>query len=440
MNTTATQFITHPAKGWQQELNKISAKYLVIGTTIAVILNPIFGIVDYLTLNREWQHFMTIRIFVTLILLTFLVKRSFIHQKPQLAGFLILLSVITQDAYFYSKATPDIIESLSLSYMADFVGASMVLLWNPVLAIIFILMFTAINLIFLLQYSTMPPGEFLSSGGLLVLAGALFGMVMIVFRYQSVKSMIVSKIELIRNNEWMAVQNEIIEEKSAALQQSNNRLKEFAYIVSHDLKAPLRGVRNIASWIREDCGNSLNEHGVTHLKLMEKQILKMENLIRAVLEYSKTGASKNNSEWINLDEMIKDVIEMVEVDNRTHFSLKTELVQIKGTRIVISQVLQNLLSNSIKHNDKALKVVDIEIREEAEQIYFLVSDNGPGIDPRDHSKIFDLFQTLRNTTDYESTGIGLPVAKKMIEEAGGNLWLDSTPGNGSKFQFTIPKS
>ncbi|MDQ3051263.1 MAG: ATP-binding protein [Bacteroidota bacterium] len=440
MNTTTTQFITHPVYGWQQELNKLSAKYLVIGTTIAVILNPVFGIVDYLTMTNEWQHFMMIRICVTLILSAFLVKRSFIHQHPQVAGFLILLSVTSQDAYIYSKATPDIIESLSLSYMADFVGASMVLLWSPVLAIIFILLFVAINLVFLLQNSAMPPNEFLSSGGLLVLAGALFGMVMIVFRYQSVKSMIVSKMELVRNNEWMAVQNEIIEEKSAALQQSNNRLKEFAYIVSHDLKAPLRGVRNIASWIREDCGNSLNEHGVTHLKLMEKQILKMENLIRAVLEYSKTGISKNNSEWINIDEMIKDVIEMVEVDNRTQFSLKTELVQIKGIRIVISQVLQNLLSNSVKHNDKTLKVVDIEVREEEEQFYFLVADNGPGIDPRDHNKIFDLFQTLRNTTDYESSGIGLPVAKKMIEEAGGKLWLDSTPGNGSKFQFTIPKS
>jgi len=288
--------------------------------------------------------------------------------------------------------------------------------------------------------SDMALNEFLSGGGMLVLSGAVFSMAMVVFRYHSARSMIISRLELVRNNEWMAVQNEIIEEKSSALQKSNNRLKEFAYIVSHDLKAPLRGIRNIASWIREDCGNSLNEEGITHLKLMEKQIQKMENLIKAVLEYSKTGVSKQNAEWINLDELIRDVIEMVEVDKHTNFKIHTELVQIQGTRIVISQVLQNLLSNSIKHNDKTIREVNIEVMEDQSRFHFIVADNGPGIDPRDHQRIFDLFQTLGNNNDYESTGIGLPVAKKMIEEAGGEMWLESQTGEGSRFHFSLPKT
>ncbi len=439
MNKTSTNSLSFPGIGWQFELDKISAKYLRIGTLIAIFLNPIFGIVDYISLCDQWQHFMVIRVIITMFLLFVLLHRSFIPKHPEVAGFVVMLSIIIQDAYFYSLATEEVIETLSLSYMADFVGASMVLLWSPVMAIIFLLIFIAVNLLFYLSNSTLDPDMFLSGGGLLVLAGAVFGMAMIVFRYHSVKTMIVSKLELIKNNEWMAVQNEIIEEKSAALQISNNRLKEFAYIVSHDLKAPLRGVRNIASWIREDCGNTMNEDGITHLKLMEKQILKMENLIRAVLEYSKTGVSKSNSEWINLDEMIQNVIEMVEIDNRTKFEIKSEIIEIKGTRIVISQVLQNLLSNSIKHNDKQQRNVAIEVNEDAEHFYFVVADNGPGIDPKDHQKIFDLFETLRNSNDYESTGIGLPVAKKMIEEAGGNLWLESQPGNGSRFHFSLPK-
>lgn len=439
MNKNNTHTIANRNKGWHSELDKISAKYLRIGTLIAIVLNPVFGIVDYLTLNDQWQQFIIIRGMVTIFLLVILFNKKFISQRPQETGFVVLLAVVTQDAYFYSNATATAIETLSLSYMADFVGASMVLLWSPVMAVIFLLTFIAINLIFFLENSTLAPDVFLSGGGLLVFSGAIFGMAMVVFRYQSVKTMIISKLELIRNNEWMAVQNEIIEEKSAALQKSNNRLKEFAYIVSHDLKAPLRGVRNIASWIREDCGNSLNENGITHLKLMEKQILKMENLIKAVLEYSKTGVSKTNSEWINLDEMIKNVIEMVEIDNRTSFEIRSEIVEIKGTRIVISQVLQNLLSNSIKHNDKQFRKVSIEVNEDAEHFYFVVGDNGPGIELKDHQKIFDLFQTLRNTADYDSTGIGLPVAKKMIEEAGGNLWLESHPGNGSRFHFSLPK-
>jgi len=439
LNTASSTSNVPTDFGWKLELNKISAKYLTIGTWIAIVLNPIFGLVDYLALHDHWQQFMVIRVVVALVLLCCLLKRSFIQTNPNIAGFFILFCVTTQDAYFYSQATPGVIEAFSLSYMADFVGASMVLLWSPLMAVVFLLTFITVNIFFFIQNSSMPADQFLSAGGLLVLAGSVFGMVMIVFRHQSIKTMIISKLELIKSNEWMAVQKEIIEEKSAALQKSNNRLKEFAYIVSHDLKAPLRGVRNIASWIREDCGNSLNDEGITHLKLMEKQILKMENLIKAILEYSKTGASKLNSEWINLDEMIKDVIEMVEIDNRTRFQLKSEVIEIKGTRIVISQVLQNLLSNSIKHNDKQLREVDIEVREDDGHFYFVVADNGPGIDPKDHQKIFDLFQTLRNSSDYESTGIGLPVAKKMIEEAGGELWLDSEPGHGSRFHFSVPK-
>ncbi len=439
MNATATPLMNSFDIGWRYELSKIGARYLTIGTAIAIFLNPIFGIVDYFVMHEKWQQFMVIRIAVTAILLFVILRRSFVLSKTHYAGFIILTCFITQDAYFYSFANPENIQQLSLSYLADFVGASMVLLWNPLIAGIFLLFFIAINLYSFNQNSMMAPNEFLSDGGLLVLAGAVFAMAMIVFRYHSVKAMVISKLELIKSNEWMAVQNEIIEEKSTALQKSNNRLKEFAYIVSHDLKAPLRGVRNIASWIREDCGNTLNAEGLTHLKLMEKQIIKMENLIKAVLEYSKTGVVKSNSEWIDLDDMIKGVIEMVEIDNRSKFKIHTDLVQIKGSRIVISQVLQNLLSNSIKHNDKQLREVDIAVKEDDSHFYFSVSDNGPGIHATDHQKIFDLFQTLRNSNDYESTGIGLPVAKKMIEEAGGNLWLDSAPGQGSSFHFSVPK-
>ena len=192
-------------------------------------------------------------------------------------------------------------------------------------------------------------------------------------------------------------------------------------------------------WIHEDCGNSLNDTGITHLRLMDKQIQKMENLIKSVLEYSKSGVLRQHYEWINLDELIKDVIQMVEVDNRTNFQVKSQLLQIRGTRIVLSQVLQNLLSNSIKHNDKMMREVSIEVEENERVFHFVVADNGPGIDPKHHQKIFDLFQTLSSSNDYESTGIGLPVAKKMIEEAGGELWLESQTGQGSRFHFSIPK-
>lgn len=423
---------------WQDEMNQILAKYITIGTLVAIILNPVFGLVDFFTLHDKWITFMVIRLSVTAILVSCLLYKPLLKFNPQLAGFIILSSVVTQDAYFYSLSTPEIIQQVSLAYIADFVGASMVLMWSPTYAIAFMIYFIISNVFFFMMNSSIPVNEFLAEGGLLVLAGAVFSMAMVVFRYHSVKAMIISKLELIKNNEWMVVQNEIIEEKSKELQKSNNRLKEFAYIVSHDLKSPLRGIRNIASWIKEDCSETINDDGKMHIQLMDKQIVKMENLIKAILEYSKTGSSKLNSEWINLDEMIKDVIEMVEVDTRTKFTINAHVPQIKGTRIVISQVLQNLLSNSIKHNNKTIREVEIDIRANDEFLQFMVSDNGPGIDPKDHAKIFDLFQTLRDESTFENTGIGLPVAKKMIEEEGGNMWLESVPGQGSRFYFSLP--
>jgi signal transduction histidine kinase len=313
-------------------------------------------------------------------------------------------------------------------------------MWSAPFAIVFMCYFILVNFFFFTLHSSLPVEQFLSEGGLLVLAGALFSMAMVVFRYHAVKGMLISKLDLIKSNEWMALQNEIIEQKSMELQKSNSRLKEFAYIVSHDLKSPLRGIRNIASWIKEDSISTLNQEGVNHLKLMDKQILKMENLIKAILEYSQTGAAKSKIEWINLDDLIKDVIEMVEIDNRTNFKINAHIPQIKGTRIVISQVLQNLLTNSIKHNDKSLREVEIDIRSGNGYFQFMVADNGPGIESKDHSKIFDLFQTLRDETSFENTGIGLPVAKKMVEEEGGNMWLESTPGKGSRFYFSLPSN
>ncbi len=438
MNRTLVPDLNPEPYSWQGEMNKIIARYLTIGTIIAIVLNPLFGVVDFLAMHAQWQQFMIIRVLVTLFMIGCLIYKPLMKYNPQLYGFAVLSSVVTQDAYFYSFANTEIIQQLSLAYMADFVGASMVLMWSPIYATVFLIYFIVVNVFFYFMNSSMPLNDFLADGGLLVLAGALFAMAMIVFRYHSVKAMVVSKLELIKSNEWMAVQNEIIEEKSSELQKSNNRLKEFAYIVSHDLKAPLRGIRNIASWIREDSGETLNEEGNGHLKLMDKQIVKMENLIIAILEYSKTGSAKASIEWINLDELIKDVIETVEIDSRTNFKINAHIPKIQGARIVISQVLQNLLTNSIKHNDKSIREVEIEVNSNGDFFQFMVADNGPGIDEKDHSRIFDLFQTLREESTFESTGIGLPVAKKMVEEAGGNMWLESAPGKGSRFYFSLP--
>lgn len=423
---------------WQPEMNRIMAKYLMTGTIIALVLNPIFGLVDFYTAETRMIEFMTIRTSVTVLLLWMVVNGKLIREQPLKAGLIVLSALVAQDGWFFSGTPRESLQQVSLAYLVDFVGAGMVLLWTPVIAVAFVACFISVMYLFYSMNSEIPFSDFMVEGGLLVLAAVLFSMAMIVFRHQSVKSMLISRLELIKSNEWMAVQNEIIEEKSAELQKSNNRLTEFAYIVSHDLKAPLRGIKNIAMWIREDCAGTLNDTALTHMALMDKQIIKMENLIKAVLEYSKTGTRRGNVEWIHLDSLIKDVIEMVDMDANTRFTISTKVPELKGTKIVISQVLQNLISNSVKHNKNEKKKVEIEVVETDGMARFMVADNGPGIAAIDQERIFDLFQNLRNSVDYDSSGIGLSVARKMIEENGGRMWLESEQGRGAKFYFTVP--
>ncbi len=425
--------------GWKQELNKIQSRYLFIGSFIAVLLNPVFGLIDYISLHDMWSELMVIRVTVAFFVLFSILYKPWINNNPGITGFVILMVITSQDAYIFSYSTLDNIHNNALSYLVDFVGASMVLLWNLPLAIVYFVCLLTVNAVFFAVNSPLPLEEFMADGGLLVLAGSVFSLAMIVFRYNSVKSMLISKMELVKTNEWMAVQNEIIEQKSSELQRSNSRLKEFAYIVSHDLKTPLRGIKNIAQWIREDCSDTLSSEGQSHLRLIDKQIVKMENLILGVLEYSKSGHVNAKTEWIRIDDLIHEIIETVDVDKKVLFNIQSEVPELAGTRIVISQVLQNLLSNSIKHNHNQDKSVTVEVKEIDDQVQFMIADNGPGIARDDQSKIFDLFQTLSGIDNYENSGIGLPVAKKMIEESGGHMWVESLPGKGAAFYFTLPK-
>jgi len=135
--------------------------------------------------------------------------------------------------------------------------------------------------------------------------------------------------------------------------------------------------------------------------------------------------------------LIQEVIETVDVGRKTKFMVKSSVPVIKSTRLVVGQVLQNLLSNSIKHNDKQRAEVIISVSEEDGYVRFSISDNGPGIAPCDQSKVFRLFQTL-GESGYESSGVGLPVAKKMVEDSGGSIWIESERGCGAVFHFTLP--
>jgi two-component system sensor kinase FixL len=205
-------------------------------------------------------------------------------------------------------------------------------------------------------------------------------------------------------------------------------LKDFAYIVSHDLKAPLRAIGSISQWIHADYADKLDEDGKMQLDLLLSRVHRMQNLIEGVLAYSRVTRVKEEKEQVDLNKLVKDAIEMVAASGKfyDYSRSKPALCFIGPTRLL--QVFENLISNAIKYNDKEAGEINIRCGDAGHAWSISISDNGPGIEEKYFEKIFQIFQTLKARDEYESTGIGLTIVKKMIEANGGTIKVvGSTP-------------
>jgi light-regulated signal transduction histidine kinase (bacteriophytochrome) len=224
------------------------------------------------------------------------------------------------------------------------------------------------------------------------------------------------------------------------LEQKNQELKEFAYIVSHDLKAPLRGVKVIADWIAQDYGDKLDDDGKEQINLLVSRVDRMRDLIDGVLQYSRIGRAEEKNSDVNLNHLVTEIIDGIAPPEtlRIHVEEDLPVVHCEPTRIM--QVLQNLISNAVKYMDKPEGRITIGCEDQGTCWRFGVSDNGPGIDSQYFESIFRMFQTLAPRDQFESTGVGLAVVKRIVEMYGGSIWVESTVGQGSTFYFTLPKA
>ncbi len=224
------------------------------------------------------------------------------------------------------------------------------------------------------------------------------------------------------------------------LENINRELNDFAYIVSHDLKAPLRAIGSLVDWLVTDYGDKLGAEGNEMLQVLLGRTKRMHQLIDGVLRYSRIGRTKEDEVPIDLAKMVPEVIDMIDPPKHIAVNIETGLPTIMGEETRIQQVFQNLLGNAVKFNDKPQGEIRVCSVRENGHWKFCISDNGPGIDEKHHKKIFQIFQTLSPRDEFESTGIGLTIVKKIIELHGGQIWVESSVGQGTRFFFTLPSN
>jgi signal transduction histidine kinase len=228
-------------------------------------------------------------------------------------------------------------------------------------------------------------------------------------------------------------------ETMARLGAVNAELTDFAYVVSHDLKAPLRGIRTLADWLATDYGDELDEDGKEKLTLLGRRAELMHGLIEGVLQYSRIGRVTEEAAPIDLNTLVAEVIDMLAPPSHIEIVTTNELPTIEADRTRITQIFENLLSNAVKYMDKPHGLIAITCESEGSFWKFSVSDNGPGIEEKYFERVFRIFQTLTSRDEFESTGVGLTLVKKIVELYGGKVWIESEVGQGSTFFFTLPK-
>jgi|GEM_PF-6250968 len=228
-----------------------------------------------------------------------------------------------------------------------------------------------------------------------------------------------------------------------ALGRINKELDDFTYIVSHDLKEPLRGIKAFTKLLMEEHADRLNEEAREYLKVISESSTRMTRLIEDLLNLSRIGRIKNIESGIDIDEVLSDVKKNLAYsleEKGADLKLIGPFPKITCDRIRITEVFTNLISNAIKYSKKDVPpVVEVGCRDDGDFYEFYVKDNGIGIEEKYYDKVFQIFQRLHAKDEYEGTGAGLTIVKKIIESHNGKIWLESVPGEGTTFYFTLPK-
>jgi len=230
-------------------------------------------------------------------------------------------------------------------------------------------------------------------------------------------------------------------DRNEQLERLVKELDQFAYVASHDLKAPLRAIGILAHWIEDDAGDKLDADGRAHLALLMSRVARMGALVDGVLAYARAGRSPMEVESVALEPLVRDVVELLSLPPGVSVTVEGTLPTILAPRSPLHQIWMNLVSNALKHGTRDHSGhIRLGVHGDGDDQHYYVADDGPGIEPQYHDRIFALFQTLEARDKVENTGIGLAIVKKLIEQQGGRIWVTSALGDGAIFHFTYPPS
>lgn len=250
-------------------------------------------------------------------------------------------------------------------------------------------------------------------------------------------------LALMRQKDDLLTVNRLLTDTMAVLEERNQELDQFAYVTSHDLKAPLRAIANLATWIEEDLadsGDGLPPENVEQFELLKSRVHRMEGLINGLLEYSRVGRKQQSREEVDVGKLLSEIIDSLSPPGEFSIEVASDMPVLSTRKVPLFQVFSNLINNAIKHHDRKDGRVQVSVQALDKCYEFTVADDGPGIDAKYHQKVFAIFQTLRARDELESTGIGLSIVKKTVGAEGGQISLESELGQGAIFRFTWPKS